>query len=581
MPQMGRSGFENGFQGNPNSGGRVTCLLNPYLYRRLATNRMESEQAIDLRYYLKVLQRRRWLIVAALAAAVAAAALVTWRLTPIFEGTAKVEIRPASTSSDGAAAFLESLDPTRGLETQAELIRSRAVLGLAATELGLPSPEDLEESVSVQLLPDTQIVEIKVEHERPDEARDWTNAVASAYIDFRRERALEASLAARQEITEDVAEAEQRLAEIDEEIAAAPQDAASLSSTRDRILSELAVLEAQLRDLPEQQELLRGGGTIISEAQTPTEPVRPRKTLNLMLATVVGAMLGLGLAFLAEQLDDSLKSSEEVEALLGTPILGYVPLVKEWVGQHRQALAMSNAATSGAAEAYRTLRTNLSFIALERPLKTLLVTGPVAEVGKSTSSANLAATLAIGGSKVILISADLRRPNVHKFFGLSNSKGLMDALREDHPLWEDLQNTDIPTFKVLAAGGLPPNPTEILASGAFGRILAQLRDLSDYVVIDAPPVLGLGDTGALASRTDGVLFVLRPGQVTKREAAHAADQIRKAGGRLIGCLLNGVQADEGYGYYYHYYYSQYQPEPNGHKPDRRTEERGAKEQHFD
>lgn len=527
---------------------------------------MESEQAIDLRYYLKVLQRRRWLIVAALLAVVAATALVTWRLTPIYEGSAKVEIRPASTSSDGASALLESLDPTRRLETEAELIRSRAVLGLAATELGLPSTEDLEESVSVRLLPDTQIVEITVDHERPDEARDWANAVASSYIDFRRERALEDSLAARQEVSDDVANAEQRLADIDEQIADSPQDSQSLRSTRDRILSELAVLEAQLRDLPEQRELLRGGGTIISEAQTPTEPVRPRKALNLMLAVVLGTMLGLGLAFLAELLDDSLKSLEEVEALLGAPVLGYVPLVKEWLGDHRQTLAMSNAATSGAAEAYRTLRTNLSFVALERPLKTLLVTGPVAEVGKSTSSANLAATLAIGGSKVILISADLRRPNVHKFFGLSNSIGLMDALREDHPLREDLQNTDIPTLKVLAAGGLPPNPTEILASGSFGRILAQLRELSDYVVIDAPPVLGLGDAGALASRSDGVLFVSRPGQVTKREASHAADQIRKAGGRLIGCLLNGVLANEGYGYYYHYYYSQYQENGNGRAP---------------
>lgn len=517
-----------------------------------------QEPNIDLRSQLNVLARRRWIVVATFIMVVGGTGLVTWRLTPVYESTARVEVQPTSSSSSEASKVLESLvDPTRGLQTQVELVRSQAVLELAAKELGLPSTDELGRGLSVELLEDTQIVEIRVQHERPDEARDWANSIADAYITFRRERALETSLLASEAISRDIETVKARITEIDAQ-SEHPAKAISLKAERERAVAQLNALEAQLQVLPDADAVRRGGGTIISAAETPTVPVHPRKALNLAVAAVLGAILGLALAFLAENLDDRMKSPEEVEERVGAPVLGYIPLVKEWADTHQSTVASESHTTSGAAEAYRTLRTNLRFVSLERPLRTVLVTGAVAEAGKSTCAANLAAALARGGDKVVLVSADLRRPSIHRFFGLTNSRGLLDALSPEFPLEQALQENEIPNLRVLAAGGLPPNPTEILESTRFGQILSQLKSLADFVVIDAPPVLGLGDSSALASTVDGVLFVVRTGRVTKKEVSHAADQLRKAGGQIIGCLLNAVEAEEGYGYYYHYYYPRYQ-----------------------
>lgn len=516
---------------------------------------MHTEQsAVDIRTYLKILSRRKWLVLATFLVVVASTALVTWRLTPIYESVARVEVQPTSSSPSETSRVLESLvDPTRGLQTQVELVKSQAVLAVAARKLGIASTDDLEDSLAVELLPDTQIVEITVEHESPNEASDWANAVANAYITFRRDRALDTSLSASEAIVRDIEGVKDRITEIDTRAQADPPTATSLRAERDRAVAQLNALEAQLQVLPDAEAVRRGGGTIVSAAKTPTDPVRPRKALNLALAAIMGTLLGLAVAFTAENLDDRIKNPEEAEERVGAPVLGYIPLVKEWAGSNRPRLAIQDNTASGAAEAYRTLKANLRFVSLEKPVRTVLITGAVAEAGKSTSAANLAVTLAQGGDKVVLVSADLRRPSVHKFFGLSNARGLTDALDPNFPLERALQENGIPNLRVLAAGGLPPNPTEILASERFAQILLELQNLADFVIIDAPPVLGLGDSSALASKVDGVLFVVRMGAVTKRELSDATDQLQKAGGKIIGCVLNAVQAQGGYGYYYHYY----------------------------
>jgi len=518
----------------------------------------DDQTAIDLRAYLKVLSRRRWILIATLLTVVATTALVTWRMTPIYEGETLVEVLPAALSTDEVSKSLEIFtDPTRGLQTQVTLAQSEGVLRLAAGELNLPGFEDLEEALSVELLPDTQILAIRVQHARPDEARSWANAVANAFLSFRQNTAVERSSTLRSEIESNLEEVQNQISEIDVRSQQDPAAAASLRAERDRRVAELNDLQGRLGALPDSDRLQEGGGRIITTAQLPTEPVRPRKSLNLALAVVIGTILGLGLVLLAENLDDRLKNPEEVEERVGAPVLGYIPLVKEWSESGSSKVAILSASASGAAEAYRTLRANLRFVSLEHPLRTILVTSPVAAAGKSTTSANLAATLAQGGSKVVLVSSDLRRPSIHKFFGLSNSQGVVDILDPDFPLAEAFQKPDLPNLRLLATGGLPPNPTEILGSDRFSQILVELRGLADYVILDAPPVLGLGDVSALASKVDGVLLVVRTGSVTKREISHAVDQLRKAGGKVAGAVLNAVEAEDGYGYYYHYYYAQY------------------------
>lgn len=517
---------------------------------------IEQPETLELRSYLKLLSRRRWILLATFLTVVASTALVTWRLTPVYEGLAKIEVLPTSSSNE-AGQLLESVfDPNRGLQTQVEIVQSQEVLGIAAGELRLPSTEELRENVSVELVPDTQIMVIRVQHERPDEARDRAQVLAESYITYRRDQVLERLVRASEGIGSDIEEVKAQVSDLDARISQNAELASSLRAERDRAIVQLSTLESTLRQLPEAEDVRQGGGAIITPAELPTVPVSPKKALNLALAVVVGVVLSIGLALIAENLDDRLKSPEEVERLVGAPILGYIPLVKEWKEGQAKLATLSESA-SGAAEAYRTLKTNLRFVSMERPLHTILVTSPVAEAGKSTSAANIATALAQGGNKVVLVSGDLRRPSVHRFFGLTNSRGVLNLLNSEAALEEILQKGKVPNLRLLATGGLPPNPAEILGSEKFVGILENLRSLADFVIIDAPPILGLGDTSAIASKVDGVLVVIRSNLVTKKEIADAMDQLKKAGGKVVGCILNAIEATDGYGYYYRYYYTNY------------------------
>jgi protein-tyrosine kinase len=203
------------------------------------------------------------------------------------------------------------------------------------------------------------------------------------------------------------------------------------------------------------------------------------------------------------------------------------------------------------AEAFRTLRTNLEFSNLDKSLRAVLVTSAGAEEGKSTTLANLAVTIAQSGKKVILVDADLRRPTQHQIFNLRNNQGLTDIVR-DESLFANppLQETAVPNLKILTSGQLPPNPAEILGSKRMGEILAALLEHADMVLFDAPPVLAVTDAVVLSSKVDGVLLVVSAGKTKREDARKAQANLEKVNARIIGAVVNNVQADRGTQYYY-------------------------------
>lgn len=576
---------------------------------------------MDLREYLRALKRRIWLILAVFLTVVITATLASLRMTPIYEASTRVEVQALSTSSS-ESALLESLfDAGRRMQTQVELIKSKAVLSKAAKNLGIPTTGPILRALEVNLIPDTQIIEIKIEHERPEEASDWANAVATAYLDLRRERAVDQIAKSADAITRRVTEIDAKIAEQDKVLgnlegatSAAKQERARLQAERDTLQAQIsapqpapspgqappsnrraldriralniriAELDAQIADyesggsgpkserqaltsqrqaleqrrtaLPDATALRTGGGEVIVPAETPTKAAKPNVPRNVLLAIVLGLALGIGFAFLAETLNDRVSSAEEVEEIVGAPILGNIPYVKGWAGKPG-FLALLKEPASGAAEAYRTLKTNLKFLSVDQPIKSVLVTSSVAEEGKSTTAANLAVAFSQGNTRTVLVSADLRKPSAHKFFQMKDEGGLAALLGERVSLADALMANGLANFRLLPAGGIPPNPTEILASQRFGDVLSELSSSSDMVIIDAPPVLGLADAGAVASKVDGVLLVIDPGEVTRRNLKHTVDQINKAGGKILGAVMNSIEPREGYGYYYQYYYYKY------------------------
>ncbi|MEN9936274.1 MAG: hypothetical protein RLZZ387_2853 [Chloroflexota bacterium] len=204
---------------------------------------------------------------------------------------------------------------------------------------------------------------------------------------------------------------------------------------------------------------------------------------------------------------------------------------------------------SQAAEAYRTLRTNIQFSSLDHPLHTLLVTSTAPDEGKSTTLANLAVTMAQAEQRVILVDCDLRRPSLHGLFGVGNESGLTNLIlaAEDAPV--PLQETGVPGLSLLASGPLPPRPADILGSRRMEQVIARLRGMADIVLFDTPPVIAVTDAAVLATRVDGVLLVFQAGKTSRDRARRTREVLEKVKANIVGVVLNGAELEQGYGYY--------------------------------
>ena len=299
----------------------------------------------------------------------------------------------------------------------------------------------------------------------------------------------------------------------------------------------------------------------ISPSLASENPVKPRTMLNTILGGLAGFILALSFVMLREVTDDTVKSREEVEKLLGTKVVGYIIEIED-EGDGQGVYVGSNP-RSPVAEAFRALRTNLEFSSKEKPIKSIIVTSGGSGDGKTTIASNLAVILSQSGKKVILVDADLRRPRIHQYTGISNETGLSDLISADEKYKVDecvqkLENT--PGLSILPSGGLPANPTDLLGSEKMATLLRTLSDSYDYVVIDCPPML-VADPQVLLGLADGVLMVLVPGQTRPEVVRAVAEQVRHSGVRLLGVVFNRLKQNNragygGYSYYaYPYYYS--------------------------
>ncbi|MBC7261786.1 MAG: CpsD/CapB family tyrosine-protein kinase [Chloroflexi bacterium] len=207
---------------------------------------------------------------------------------------------------------------------------------------------------------------------------------------------------------------------------------------------------------------------------------------------------------------------------------------------------------SPVSEAYRTLRTNLQFVSLDKPLQTLLITSPGPEEGKSTLLANLAIAIAQGEKRAIMVDCDLRRPSLHKLFGLDHQRGLTTMMLDDKAMNDPpLQETGVPGLQLLASGPLPPSPPDLLGSQRMDRVLAILKERADIVLLDAPPVIAVSDAAILATKVDGVLLVVSAGQTRRDSVQTAKTRLEKVNAHLIGAVLMNVPLDTGLQRYYY------------------------------
>jgi capsular exopolysaccharide synthesis family protein len=300
---------------------------------------------------------------------------------------------------------------------------------------------------------------------------------------------------------------------------------------------------------------------ILDRATPPRSAVSPVMAANLPVGAVLGLLFGLLLAFTIESLDNTVKSPEAAEQLVGAPLLGVIPMLSH-ARQHLIAdaperdLAVFKDPTSLAAEACRSIRTNMLFISAQKEFALFSVTSPGPQDGKTTVAINLAVTMAQAGGRILLIDADMRRPRVHRSFGLKSDKGISSVMAGDLELKDAICKSEVPNLDILPCGPMPPNPAELLHTERFRQILAQCRGKYDRVILDSPPIGPVTDPAIIGSATDGVVLVLRAGHTTREATQFARRQLGDAGARILGLVINQTdRKGSGYGYGYGYYAS--------------------------
>ena len=522
---------------------------------------MEEGIKVDFWRYLGLLRRWLWLLILVAVLGGVTGYIVSRLQTPIYQSSTTLLINEAP-GSKSAIDYNSLLTSQRLASTYVQLLTERSVLEKVIPLLPYTTTvEQLKVKISASVVRDTNLIQVNVTDPNPATAALIANSLATAFSNQ-----VEETQAARYQASEDSLQVQMK--RVDEQIQQTRADIQALGTDaankdqRDRLQANLVQYQTSYNTYSQSYEQIRftaaqnnSNVTQVETAIPVFTPISPRVATNTALAGVVGLLLALGAVLLFESLDDTLRHTGQITNESGLPVLGFIPFFTVEEGQRLPVVAVSP--RSPIAERFRALRTNIQFTSPDHPLRTLLVTSPGPGDGKSTVSSNLAVAISQGGRRVTMVDADMRRPTLHKRLSVENQGGL-GALFIQPKLYlnGNLQSTGMPGLNVLTGGSVPPNPAELLGSAKMLDILRAVKDETEMVIIDSPPVTSVTDAVVLAPGVDGVLIVVRPGVTKLAAAREAINELKRAGANILGLIVNGVRAEDirYYSGYYHYYY---------------------------
>lgn len=458
---------------------------------------------MDLRDYFRTIVKRWRIVAACFLVGICLASVATLTATPVYQAEAQLFVSVQTGSDDASAANQGNNFAQQRVTSYAAIVSSPLVLEPVIADLGLTDgAAGLSGRVTASVPLNTNLLNVVVTDTDPARAAQVANAVSSQFA---------------------------------------------------RVIADLEKPADTGRSLVKV--------TVVRQAGVPTAPIEPRAALNLALGGLLGLMLGVGLAVLRETLDTTVKSSDDIariDTAEGVSILGGIAHDSDAA---KRPLIVQADPHSTRAEAFRQLRTNLQFVDIDNPPRSIVITSSLPGEGKSTTAANLALTLAQAGLRVALVEADLRRPKVSAYLGLENAVGLTSVLIGRARVSDLLQQWGHLPLNVLPSGPTAPNPSELLGSHHMRAVIEELETTHDVVLLDAPPLLPVTDAAVLSALAGGALVVVRVGRTRREQLGRAIDNLRAVDARVLGVVLNMTPSrNRAYGYEN---YGSYAPEPTG------------------
>lgn len=511
-----------------------------------------NNKVMTSRDFLRALLRRSWLIVLVVVVATGGVFLLSSRQAKMYKASAQLIYEPQITAGYSATAqsAVNPYGQQDAVQGVAAAINNPAIRQQTAAAVGSTTPYTLtaqqDGSANSNVLVDA-VVTITATSRAPAVARDAANAFATSFITSSKRA---------------------QVAQLDNALNVIKQQMATFTTPAARASSSYLLLAQSAQNLQVSKAMATGGFSLNVPATLPSGPYRPRPLLTAALALGISLFIAVGLVLLLEQFNTKVRSHREVADALDMPVIGRVPRVK-----HRlitaDPLAVVHDTRGPAAESLRLLRSNLDYLDVTGALSTVLVTSGMPGEGKSVTVCNLGVTLAMGGRRVVLVDADLRRPSLHRYMGLSNTVGVSSVVAGKVPLAKALQGYNLPPLDwnlnggshngngakpvgeasdnakqparrlyLLAAGPMPPNPGEIVASERFKAIFAELKESSvDFVLIDSPAFMSVSDAAAIAPYADGVLALVDMGRATRPVLDEVKDFLDRLPTRKLGVIV--------------------------------------------
>jgi succinoglycan biosynthesis transport protein ExoP len=492
---------------------------------------------MEIERYWAVIWKWLWLIILGIAVAGGTSYFLSQRMNPVYQATAIIVVQETTNLIPG----YEYVQPA--VATHAELIKKQSVMEEVVKELDLPySFKELQKKISTRTSPNTPLIEVSAKDTNPVIAQQIANTTVQVYIQQHRAKLRDDAEASLSLVQTEIEQTSTRITELKSK-----KDTVGLTSQEE---DELATFQSDLEQLKNlrtlwnfqlAQAMAAAGISLGESASLPISPVSPNTTQNVILASILGLVVTTGAVFLKEYLDRSVKTPDDVNKLTGLATLGVIARFNPYPKEKGKPITEAHPRGS-IAEAFRMLHTNLKFATLDKPAKTIIVTSPSPNEGKTSVLVNLAVTIAQMGNKVIAVDTDLRHHQLDELFGVNNTTGFTDLLLAQQPdVAGFLQPTKVEGLRLLTRGPHVDNYAQILGSPRVSSLVEALRKEADIILFDCAPVLAVADAAILAPKLDGAILVVRAGRTRPEELVEAKEALSKGNVNILGVVLNEVE----------------------------------------